>query len=242
MKKIFIVLLCLSAVLIPQTVNAKGYSFDYSCDNKQDLGDGTFYMACHIAINSDIELNHIQGNLILENVTLQDIKTQSDWKSNNGLSVTVDFTSTTPHKGSFAVADLIFTGDNSLENCKANFEPIIAEKVTPSDPEPVEPKNPSCSIVDGEYYDKNGYKVTEENYYEDCFNYVCAIVDDKYYFNSQGKSVSYDLYVKDCSGEQYIPQSPDTGIKSGLIALPLGILSLIGIIKISKKNTKIYKI
>ena len=237
MKKLCIVLLCLCTILMPKTVFAKSFNFaGYSCDKKQDLGDGTFYMTRHIVATTDFDINHIQGNLILKNVTLQDIKTQNDWTSNNGLSITVDFTSTSNHKGTFSVADLIFTGNTSDTECEASFEPIIAEYV-----QPTEPENPSCAIVDDEYYDKNGYKVTEEKYYEDCFNYVCTIVGNKYYFNSKGKSVSYDKYVEDCS-ETYIPDSPNTGINYGLIAIPLGILSMFGIIRLSKKNTKIYKI
>ncbi len=235
MKKLFIILLCICTIIAPKNVSAKSYNFaGYSCDAKQPLGDGTFYMTCHIVATTDFDINHVQGNLILKNVSLQDIKTQSDWKSNNGLSSTVDFTSTTNHKGSFAIADLVFTGNLSDTECEASFEPILAETI--------EQKTPTCAIVDNEYYDKNGYKVTEEQYYEDCFNYVCTTVDNKYYFNSQGKSVSYDKYIADCSKEQYVPDSPETGINYGLIAIPLGILSMIGIIKVTKKNTKIYKI
>lgn len=248
MKKLFIILLCISAIIMPNTVYAKSFSFaGYKCDSKVRNDDGTFTMTCHIVAKTDFEINHIQGNLILKNVTLKEIKTQNDWTSNNGLSSTVDFTSTTNHEGSFAVADLTFTGNLSDVECEASFEPVIAEYVkpqepTPQEPTPEEPTIPTCAIVDDEYYDKNGYKVTEEKYYEDCFNYSCTVVANKYYFNSEGKSVSYDKYVEDCSGTQYIPESPETGIDMGLIALPIGILTMIGIVKLSKKNTKIYKI
>ena len=39
-----------------------------------------------------------------------------------------------------------------------------------------------------------------------------------------------------------LEEGPQTGIDYGYIVLPLGILSIIGIIRFSKKNTKIYKI
>ena len=66
MKRIFMFLLCLCTVLIPISVKAKSYRFNYYCDAKQPLGDGTFYMTCHIAITTDFDINHIEGNLYLK--------------------------------------------------------------------------------------------------------------------------------------------------------------------------------
>ena len=37
-------------------------------------------------------------------------------------------------------------------------------------------------------------------------------------------------------------KNPQTGINYGYIILPIGIISIIAILKIAKKNTKIYKI
>ena len=80
-------------------------------------------------------------------------------------------------------------------------------------------------------------------FYEECCNYVCTVVDNKYYFNSKGKSVSYDAMVDDCSTtETEVISNPTTGIDYGYILLPLGIGSMVAIAKYSKKNTKIYKI
>lgn len=240
MKKLFSILICLCAILAPLKVEAKSYNFGgYYCDAKQKLDNNTFYMTCHIIVSTDFNINHIKGNLILKNVTLTDIRTNSDWTNNNGLSSSVDFTSKTTHNGNISVADLIFTGNLSDTECEASFEPIIAEEVkttvTPS-------TNPTCALVDNEYYGKNGTIVTEERYYEECCNYVCTVVDNKYYFNSEGLSVSYDKFLEDCSSEQYIPSTPDTGINYGYIMLPIGLLSIIAIVKIAKKNSKIYKI
>ena len=57
MKKIIIFLVCLIGTLIPGMAYAKSYSFNYYCDPKQPLDDGTFYMTCHIALQTDYELN-----------------------------------------------------------------------------------------------------------------------------------------------------------------------------------------
>lgn len=231
MKKLLAVLLVLSAIIIPTNVTAKSYNFGgYYCDEKQPLDNGTFYMTCHIVATTDFEVNHIKGKLILKNVTLESIKTSSDWTSNNGLSTNVDFTSASTHSGSFSVADLVFSGNLSDEECEASFEPIIAEKV----------EKKVCAIIDGEYYGKNGTKVEEETYFEECCDYVCTVVDNKYYFNSKGESVTYDEMLEDCQTTEIV--NPPTGINYGYILLPIGIVSIIGIIKFSKKNTKIYKI
>lgn len=237
MKKLFVILLCLGTLLIPVKGEAKTYDFSgYYCDPKEDLGDGTFYLTCHILATTDFEVNHIEGTLVLENVKLESIKTNSDWVSNNGLSENVSFTSSTPHSGSFSVADLVFIGDNSAEECTASFMPTLAEKET---------ENHVCAIVDDEYYGKNGTIVTEETYFEECCDYVCTVVDDKYYFNSEGESVSYDEFIEDCSTTEVIEtvvENPQTGTNYGYIILPLGIISIIVINKVSKKNSKIYKI
>lgn len=234
MKKIFLVLLSLAFIIIPSNVNAKSYSFGgYYCDAKSPNGDGTFNMTCHIVATTDFDVNHIEGTLILKNVTLKNITTSSDWVSNNGLSSNVSFTSATTHKGSFMVADLLFTGNLSDTECEASFMPTLAEKKE----EPKE-ENHVCMILNNEYYGKSGLKVTEEKYYEECCNYTCTVIDNKYYFDSNGKSVSYDKFLKDCS----TTENPKTGINAGYIILPFGIISIIAIIKMAKKNTKIYKI
>lgn len=233
MKKIFTILLLLSTIIFPINASAKSYSFEgYYCDEKKDMGDGTFYMTCHILVTSDFEINHIEGNLILKNVKLESIKTSSDWVNNNGLSSSVSFTSTTAHSGSFSVADLAFTGNINDTDCEASFEPTLAEK---------NEANKVCAIIDDKYYGKDGNVVNEETYFEDCCDYVCTVVDNKYYFNSKGKSVTYDEMLSDCSTTETIT-NPQTGIDYGYILLPIGILSIIGIVKFSKKNTKIYKI
>ncbi len=237
MKKFLTILLCLGAVLIPNNASAKTYSFDgYYCDEKEDLGDGTFRLTCHLLATTDFEVNHVEGSLILKNVTLESIKTTSDWANENGLANDVSFTSDTSHSGSFSIADLIFTGNLSDTECEASFMPTLAEKIT---------ENFMCAIIDNEYYGKNGTHVTEEEYFEQCCDYVCSVVDNKYYFNSQGKSVSYDEFLNDCSTTETIESNvgiPQTGIDYGLIIIPIGIAAIVAIIKISKKNTKIYKI
>ena len=231
MKKLFTILLCLVAVLSPVMVSAKSYNFGgYYCDAKKDNGDGTFTLTCHIIATTDFEINHIKGTLVLKNVTLKSIKTSSDWTSNNGLSSEVDFTAKTTHKGSFSVADLIFTGKTSDTECEASFSPKVAELVT---------NNYACVMVDDKYYGKNGEIIDEKTYYEDCCNYTCTVVDNKYYFNKQGKSVTYDAMLEDC---KTVEVNPQTGIDYGYIMLPIGIVSMIAIIKFAKKNTKIYKI
>ncbi|MDE5539562.1 MAG: hypothetical protein K2J20_03665 [Bacilli bacterium] len=233
MKKVLLVLLCLGAILVPNQVLAKSYSFGgYYCDKKQPLGDGTFTMTCHIIATTDFEVNHIEGTLILKNVTLKEIKTTGDWSSKNGLSSNVSFKAASAHIGSFAVADLIFTGNSSDTECEASFMPTLAEKET---------LNQVCAIIDSQYYGKDATIVTEEKYYEDCCNYTCTVVNNKFYFNSKGKSVSYDKFIEDCSTTTTV-KNPQTGMNSGYIILPIGILSIIAIIKIAKKNTKIYKI
>lgn len=230
MKKFLLFLLILSAIILPTSAYAKSYNFGgYYCDEKKALDNDTFYMTCHIVVTTDFEVNHIQGNLILKNVILESIKTNSDWISNNGLSLNVDFTSTLGHSGSFSVADLVFTGNLHDEECEASFEPIIAEEAS---------NNPVCAIVDNEYFGKNGVVVNEETYYEECCDYVCTVVDNKYYFNSNGESVTYDEMLNDCNNAEIV----ETGINYGYIILPIGILSIIGIVKFAKKNTKIYKI
>ena len=236
MKKILGILIVLGAILMPYChVQAKSYNFKgYYCDKKQPIDDKTFYLTCHIVVETDFDVNHIEGNLILKNVTLADIKTSDDWVSNNGTSSHVDFTAKTNHKGNFNVADLVFTGNLADTECEASFEPTILEEVKTT--------NPTCAIVDDGFYGKDGSKVTAEKYYEECYNYVCTVVDNKYYFDDKGKSVDYDTFVKSCSSEEYVPNSPQTGIDYGYIILPLGIVSIIGIVRYTKKNSKIYKI
>lgn len=251
MKKILWVLLGLLAIIIPSEVQAKSYSFGgYYCDSKQPVGDGTFTMTCHIVAKTDFDVNHISGTLILKNVTLQSIKTKDDWVSNNGLATNVDFTSTGKHNGDFAVADLVYTGNLSDTECEASFMPNVAEETTPTpDPEPdPEPQKYTCAKVDNEFYGSNGTKVTEERYMEECCQYKCTIVDNKYYFNASGKSVSYDKFLEDCSSSTVVPNdptlpdNPSTGFSYGYIFVPIGILSIMAIMKFAKKNTKIYKI
>ena len=64
-------------------------------------------------------------------------------------------------------------------------------------------------------------------------SYIGGVVLYKKNYNS------YDEMLKDC---QTTIESPQTGIDYGYIILPLGILSLVGITRFAKKNTKIYKI
>lgn len=237
MKKILSILILLTVLLLPNTVNAASYRFNYSCDAKQPLNDGTFYMTCHLLLNSDMELNHVKGSLQLKNVKLESIKTNSDWTNLNGLNSKVEFTSASTHKGSFSVADFIFTGNLSDTECEASFIAELAEKTPDKTPTPV---TKACAIVDDVYYGKNGNVVTEEKYYEECENYVCTVVNNKYYFNSNGKSVTYDEMLNDCS--THTVNNPQTGIDYGYIILPLGIISIIAIVRVSKKNQKIYKI
>ena len=101
-------------------------------------------------------------------------------------------------------------------------------------------ENKVCAIVDDIYYGKNGNVVDEVTYFEECCDYVCTVVDNKYYFNSKGESVTYEAMLEDCKTTEVV--NPQTGINFGYILLPIGILSIIGIINFSKKNTKIYKI
>ena len=234
MKKLFLFLLTVIPVFAPFRVNAATNFNGYYCDPKQDLGDGTFYMTCHIVVSSDEALNQVTGSLILTNVTLESIKTHDDWTSNNGLSSEVSFTAETGHTGTFTIADLVFTGDLSDEECEASFMPDVADYV--------EPEDHVCMILDGTYYGEDGDVVSEEEYYEQCCNYTCTIIDDKYYFDSNGNSVTYDEMIEDCSETDIVVDNPQTGFNYGYIMLPIGIVSIIVIIKIAKKNTKIYKI
>ncbi len=231
MKKLLLGIIFLSIILLPTNiVQAKSYNFGgYYCDAKKDLGDGTFSLTCHILATTDFNVNHIEGTLILKNVKLQEIRTHNDWVSNNGLSSNVSFTSSKSYNGSFSVADLIFTGNNSDTECEASFMPTLAEEKN---------DNHVCAVVDNIYYGKDGSIVSESKYYEDCYNYVCTVIDNKYYFDNTGKSVDYNEFMQKCS----TTESPNTGINYGFIILPIGLLSLIGITKFVKKNTKIYKI
>lgn len=235
MKKVLNILVLLTILLIPNVAKADSYRFNYYCDSKEPLNDGTFYMTCHLLINSDMEINHVKGSLLLKNVKLESIKTSSDWKSLNGLSSNLEFKSTSAHNGSFSVADFVFTGDLSDKECEASFIAELAEK----EKEPT-PDTKVCAIVDDTYYGKNGNVVSEEKYYEECEKYICTVVNNKYYFNSKGQSVSYDEMLKDCSTHEVT--NPGTGVDYGYIILPTGIISLIGIVIYSKKNQKIYKI
>ena len=232
MKKALGILLIVVAILFPEIAKADSYRFNYYCDSKQSLNDGTFYMTCHLLVESDMEINHVKGSLLLKNVTLESIKTSSDWVNNNGDSINLDFTSTTSHKGSFSVADFVFIGNLSDTECEASFIADLAENN--------KPQQHVCAIVDDIYYGKNGNETDIETYYEECCDYVCTVVDNKFYFNSKGESVSYDAMLADCS--ETTVQNPQTGINYGYIILPLGIISIIGIVKFAKKNQKIYKI
>ena len=240
MRKLLLVFLMTIIIFAPVSVNAAVDFTGYYCDSKQDLGDGTFYMTCHIVVTSTEEINQVKGQLILTNVTLESIKTYDDWTNNNNLSSNVNFTASTGHTGTYTVADLLFTGDLSADECEASFMPDSAVYE--------EPESHVCMIVDGVYYGEDGTVISEEEYYEQCCNYVCTVVDNKYYFDSNGNSVTYDEMFKDC-GETDITvnpeepvENPQTGIRYGYILIPVGIISIVAIIKSSKKNTKIYKI
>lgn len=124
----------------------------------------------------------------------------------------------------------------------------------------------TCEIIDNEYFDINGNIVTEKEYNKSCGKYTCVIVDNEYY-NSEGKVVSEKEYNKDCGkyscvivdDEYYdeagnlvdketwetlctIPENPTTGSESVIISIILGVITLIIITIVSKRNTKIYKI
>ena len=227
MKKVLFMLLAISALVLPARVEAKSYNYNYSCGEKMDLGDGTFYMTCQLGITADFEINHITGRLDTKNVYLQSITMGNGWVNNNGISNTIDFSSPNMQTGTINIATLVFTGNLSDEECSANFIP-----------DTVETQKVTCAIVDGEYYGKNGSKVSEETYLEECCTYKCAIIDNKYYFDSNGKSVSYEQFMNDCN----TTTNPQTGNESGLIAAAGGVLAIIAILKLAKKNTKIYKI
>ena len=113
MKKFIFIFLCILAIIVPMNVHAAIDFTGYYCDPKQNLGDGTFYMTCHIVVTSDQDINQVTGTLILKNVTLESIKTYDDWTSNNGLSTEVNFTADSGHSGTFTIADLVYTGDLS---------------------------------------------------------------------------------------------------------------------------------
>lgn len=241
MKKILFILLCAIAILVPVKANAASVSFEgYYCDDKVPLDDGTFYMVCHIVVSAETQINHVSGTLILANVNLESIKMHDDWTNNNGLSTEVDFTSKTAHTGTFTVADLVYTGDLSDEYCEASFMPDVVDYE--------KPQNFVCMIVDGVYYGKNGTQVSEVEYYEECCNYTCTVIDNKYYFDSHGNSVTYEEMIEDCSTTDIVVdpkdpvENPQTGINYGYIFLPIGIISIIVIVKVARKNTKIYKI
>lgn len=256
MKRILCILMCIIAILVPVCGRAATISFNgYYCDSKQKLDENTFYLICHIVVSSDVEINYISGTLILENVTLESIKTYDDWTSENGLSTEVVFYSESGHSGTFTVADLVYTGDLSAENCEASFMPNKAEYIKPRDEEEEdEPIEYVCMIIDDVYYGIDGTVVTKEDYLEECCDYTCTIIDDKYYFDSNGNSVTYEEFIKDCSDTEINVDvevsndinsevtNPKTGINYGYIMLPLGIVALIVTVKLTKKNTKIYKI
>lgn len=236
MRKVLMLLMILMVVFLPIWVGAARIDYTgYYCDAKQPLDDGTFYMTCHIVVDSDTSISVVSGELVLTNVTLESIKTSDDWVNNNGLSTSVHFTSQSGHNGKFTVADLLFTGDLSAEECEAHFTPNsnVSEK-----------DNYVCQIIDDVYYGMDGAVVSPEVYYEECCDYTCTIIDDKYYFDSNGNSVTYEEMIEDCSETEVVvtPENPQTGIDYGYIALPLGIIAMIVIVKIAKKNTKIYKI
>ncbi len=231
MKRLGMVLLSILAIALPMNVSAKSYSFGgYYCDAKEDQHDGTFKEVCHVLVTSDFDINHIKLELILKNLVLDSVKTSSDWVNKNGLSNKMEFTSNTSHNGSFSVADLVFLGNINDEECEASIMPVLAEKTT---------NDMVCAIIDEKFYGKNGSVVDEVTYYEECCNYICTVVDNKYYFDNKGKSVDYDTFMERCSE---IEEGPQTGIDYGYIVLPLGIISIIGILRFAKKNTKIYKI
>ncbi len=234
MKKLFLLLFMLGVIVNPINTYATVDFTGYYCDSKKPLGDGTFYMTCHIAVDSTEDVKQVKGDLILTNVTLESIKTYDDWESLNGLSSHVEFVSSNGHIGTYTVAELLFTGDLSDEECEASFVPVYEETV-----------DRVCMIIDGTYYGENGTIVSEEKYYEECCDYVCTIVDDQYYFDSKGNSVTYEKMIEDCGdtvvSEEFV-ENPQTGINYGYIILPIGIISIIVILKIAKKNTKIYKI
>ena len=239
MRKLFLVFLMAIIIFAPVRVDAATGGVRYYCDSKQDLGDGTFYMTCHIEVTSSEEVNHIKGELTLVNVVLESVKTYDDWSNLNGVSTSVELKAESGHAGSFKVADLLFTGDLSDTECIANFAPEV--------PDYQEPESHVCMIVDGVYYGEGGSVVTEEEYYEQCCNYTCTIIDDKYYFDSNGNSVTYEEMLEDCGETDIVVpeepvENPQTGINYGYIILPIGIIFIIAILKIAKKNTKIYKI
>ena len=240
MRKILLVVLCVLTMVVPINVNAAVDFNGYYCSSKHDLGDGTFYMTCYIVVTSDEEINQVDGSLILTNVNLESIKTYDDWTSNNGLSTEVSFTADTGHSGTFTIAELVYTGNMSDTECEASFMPNGASYE--------EPQNYVCMILDGTYYGENGNKVTEEEYYEQCCNYTCTVIDNKYYFDSNGNSVTYEEFVEDCSNTDIVVDpdepidNPQTGFNYGYIMIPIGIISIIVILKFAKKNTKIYKI
>ena len=247
MKKILLPLLCALFILIPIKVSALTDFSGYYCDPKEDQGDGTFLMTCHIVVTSDEDINQVTGTLILKNVVLESVDTYNDWTSNNGLSTEVNFTAESGYSGPFTVADVLFSGNLSDDECEASFMPDSATYE-----EPEEPERFVCMIVDDVYYGESGSAVTPEEYYEQCCNYTCTVIDDQYYFDSNGNSVTYEEMIEDCSETDIVvdPEDPDdglvdnpqTGINYGYILLPLGIISIIAIVKIAKKNTKIYKI
>ena len=64
MKRIFLILLCLSALVIPTKTEAKSFDFSgYYCDSKQSQNDGTFLLTCHIVVKTDYNINHVAGKL-----------------------------------------------------------------------------------------------------------------------------------------------------------------------------------
>ena len=87
------------------------------------------------------------------------------------------------------------------------------EKVEAKKTVVVPPTNPTpvvkyyCKVVNGNYYDANGNKVSKSEYEKSCYTpstkkYYCKVVNGKYY-DANGNKVSKSEYEKSCSSPKY---------------------------------------
>lgn len=206
MKKVLGFIVLAMMVVLPMSVNAALDFSGFKCD-EVDKANAT--KTCYIVgkATNGSSISKFTATLTLQNMSIKSITASSPWTNNsNGTSLEFNASSNVSSEN-FTIATIVFDVDNTAEKCAVQLIP--------------------CYDENGTFGCGNTIEVTE--------NYVCKIVDGKYY-GKNGTEVTAEVYEAECVN------NPQTGSFVPYVVIIAGIALAVGVFTISRKNTKLYKI
>lgn len=169
-----------SSATISDSMNLDNTTLDGRTFSITNSGTGTVQVYLGLRVDSGT-LNNYQVDLKLgnSNYTFSGGRRSSSWTpGESGTGFTADENDPSIIHVDLQNTDGVGTGLHqvatitlAVDSSAAVDEECLITLSTPEDPEePTTPENPTCTIVDGVYYDDNGVVVTEEEYNAACLN------------------------------------------------------------------------